>query len=124
MCLSSMQDDSTSHSWNLASKDKCSSVIFDRLLYFRVSIFVQISRNKLGQKKYQAALVSLVLEQRVTATVPMIAAVPGLLEEKMGLSVQKQTHTGLHCPCTGHSGQTKRIFGGLGWSFVCQCIRS
>lgn len=50
MCLSSMQEDGTSHSWNLASKDKCSSVIFDRLLYYRVLIFVQISRNKLGQK--------------------------------------------------------------------------
>lgn len=84
MCLSSMQDDSTSRSWNLASKDKWSSVIFDRLLYFRVSIFVQISRNKLGQKKYQGALVSLVLEQHVTATVCVIAAVPGLLGEENG----------------------------------------
>lgn len=68
MCLSSMQEDGTSHSWNLASKDKCSPVIFDRLLYYGVSIFVQISRNKLGQNQW-AALVSLMLQWDVPGVV-------------------------------------------------------
>lgn len=78
MCLSSVQDDGTSHSWNLASKEKCSSVIFDRLLCYRVSIFVQISRNKLGAKIVGCfgpfSVAGFVAG--ITAVVCMIAVVP------------------------------------------------
>lgn len=90
-----MQEDGTSHSWNLASKDKCSSVIFDRLLYYRVSIFVQISRNKLGQKWWAASSLhccrGLWLYYSSSLYDCSCAFFP--MWKKNGLSLQKQTHT-------------------------------
>lgn len=39
MCLSAMQEDGTSHSWNLASDDKRPSVTFDRLVVLQSTDF-------------------------------------------------------------------------------------